>query len=450
VKSIVMLCTAAPGGMSEALANLRRSGLFAKLPVRLLITHERTSLPRRLGIALRALGAFLWLLLTVRVGLVHAHVSMRGSVWRKSVFLELARLARVPTVVQLHGSAFEEFYEEECGPLGRWLVRRMLEGASAVIALSENRRAYLARIAPAARVVVIPNMVQVEPLEADMQGTGAARSSNGILFLGEIGKRKGTYDLVRALAEVAAVRPDVRLVAAGSGELEEVRRLASEIGMEERLTLPGWVSGEEKARLLAEAAVYVLPSYNEDLPVSILEAMAAGLPVVSTRVGGIPDAVRHGAEGFLTAPGTPRELAQYILRLLSAPELRARMGASAKRRAIEQFSPAAILASLEQLYARSANDFGDRVGDVVDVLGRERGDAHPAGVDGVDGVLGAQARDLLPVEPGVREHAALLQHEVEVGAGHPLVDALHQRPAHGLDALAHLAKFLFPKPSQFS
>jgi glycosyltransferase involved in cell wall biosynthesis len=323
--------------------------------MRLLVTHERAHLARRLAIALRALLVFAWLLLTLRVALVHAHVSMRGSVWRKSVFLELARLFRVPTLVHLHGSAFVEFYEHECAPPGRWLVRRTLERATAVIALSENRRAYLARIAPAARVVVIPNMVDVGAVEEGIERSRAARSSCSILFLGEIGKRKGIYDLVCALTEIAAVRPEVRLVAAGSGELEEVRRLARELGVEERLALPGWVSGEAKARLLAEAALYVLPSYHENLPVSILEAMAAGLPVVSTRVGGIPDMVRHGVEGFLTGPGTPRELAQCILQLVADRELREHMGSNGRRRAIEQFSPSVILASLEELYAASCS-----------------------------------------------------------------------------------------------
>lgn len=348
-----MLCTAAPGGMSEVVANLGRSGLFARFPTRLLVTHERAHLARRLALALRALVEFAWLLLTLRVALVHAHVSMRGSFWRKSLFLGLAHLFRVPTLVHLHGSAFVEFYEQECGALGRWLVRRTLEGATTVIALSEDRRAYLARIVPAARVVVIPNMVDAAAVQAGIERSRVARSSSHILFLGEIGSRKGIYDLVCALAQVAVAHPEARLVACGSGEIEEVRRLARELGVEERLVLPGWVAGEAKARLLAEAALYVLPSYHENLPMSILEAMAAGLPVVSTRVGGIPDAVRHGAEGFLTAPGTPQALAQHIVKLLGDRELRGRMGESGRRRAMKRFSPAAVLALLEELYGAS-------------------------------------------------------------------------------------------------
>jgi len=346
-----MLCTAAPGGMAEMLGSLRRSGLFARLPARLLVTHERTHLARRLAIALRALAQLAWLLATFRVALVHAHVAMRGSLWRKALFLALARAFGVPTLAHLHGSIFVEFYERECGPLRRRLVRRALERATAVIALSEHWRAYLARMAPAARVVVIPNMVDAAAVQAGIERSGAVRSSSGILFLGEIGRRKGIYDLVCALAQITAVHPEARLVACGSGELEAVRRLARELGVERQLELPGWVSGEAKARLLAQAAIYVLPSYNENLPVSILEAMAAGLPVVSTRVGGIPDAVRHGTEGFLTAPGAPEELAEHVLLLLRDRELRAAMGANGRRRALEAFSPAPVLASLEQLYA---------------------------------------------------------------------------------------------------
>ena len=346
-----MLCTAAPGGMAEVVANLRRSGLWERYPTRLLVTHERAPLARRLAVALRALAVFAGLLATRRVALVHAHVAMRGSFWRKSLFLGLARACGVPTVVHLHGSSFVEFYEKECGPLRRRLVRGALEGASAVLALSEHWRSYLARIVPAANVVVVPNMVDAEAVQADIERTRARRSAGGILFLGEIGKRKGIYDLVYAMTQICAAHAEARLVAGGSGELEGVRRLARDLGVEERLALPGWVGGDAKARLLGEAALYVLPSYNENLPVSILEAMAAGLPVVSTRVGGIPDAVRHGSEGFLTAPGEPEELARYVMRLLGDPELRERMGRNARRRALEEFSPAVVLAPLERLYA---------------------------------------------------------------------------------------------------
>jgi glycosyltransferase involved in cell wall biosynthesis len=351
VKSIVMLCTAAPGGMAEVVASLRRSGLFARFPTRVLVTHRRTHLAGRLALAAGALARLAWLLATGRVALVHAHVAMRGSFWRKALYLGLARLFRVPTVVHLHGSTFVEFYEQECGPLRRRLVRRTLEGATAVIALSDSWRAYLARIVPAARVVVIPNMVDAAAVQAGIERSAAARSPSSILFLGEIGKRKGIYDLVCALAQIAAAHPQVRLVAGGSGEIEQVRRLARELGVDRHLELPGWVSGEAKARLLAEAAIYVLPSYNENLPVSILEAMAAGLPVVSTRVGGIPDAVRHGTDGLLTMPGAREELAEHILRLLRDRELRERMGASGRRRAAREFSPAAVLAPLERLYS---------------------------------------------------------------------------------------------------
>jgi glycosyltransferase involved in cell wall biosynthesis len=350
MKSIVMLCTAAPGGMAEVVANLRRSGLWERYPTRLLVTHERAPLGRRLWVALRALALFAWLLATRRVALVHAHVAMRGSFWRKSLFLALARACRVPTVVHLHGSSFVEFYEKECGPLRRRLVRATLERAAAVIALSEHWRVYLARIAPGARLAVIPNMVDAVALQADIERSRARRNPCNILFLGEIGKRKGIYDLVYALTQVSAAHPEARLVAGGTGELDKVRRLARDLGVEDRVALPGWVGGEAKARLLGEAAVYVLPSYNENLPVSILEAMAAGLPVVSTRVGGIPDAVRHGQEGFLTTPGSPEELAGLVLRLLADPDLRARMGHNARRRALEDFSPAAVLAPLERLY----------------------------------------------------------------------------------------------------
>jgi glycosyltransferase involved in cell wall biosynthesis len=341
--------------MAQVVKNLGETELFSAFRIRVIITHDGGGIGRRIAVFLKALSKLTRLLLESKVALVHVHMAAHGSCWRKSAFLLLAQLFGVPTLLHLHGSEFRDFYERECGSVRRWLIRYVLEHASTVIVLSDRLRAYVATIAPGARLVTIHNFVNLKrPSESEQMSV--PRSSHTILFIGLIGQRKGIYDLVRALPEVIKAIPEARLIAAGPGEIDAVRRCAREVGVEDRVLLPGWVGGLDKLRLLEEAALYVLPSYNEGVPLSILEAMSVGLPVIATPVGGIPDVLRDGEEGYLVSPGSLGELSRRIIELLNNRELRERIGENARRRLHSKFSPDVAVPALIALYQRYAAD----------------------------------------------------------------------------------------------
>src|SRR5690606_10983036 len=124
-----------------------------------------------------------------------------------------------------------------------------------------------------------------------------------ISSMGRLGSRKGTWDLLEAFKRLAAEVPNVRLVLGGDGEIDKARRIVARDGLEARVTIAGWLSGAEKLDVFNRTDIYALPSYHEGLPASIVEAMAAGAPIVSTPVGGIPEAVTDAFNGFLVAPG---------------------------------------------------------------------------------------------------------------------------------------------------
>jgi len=352
-KFVVMLCTVAPGGMAEVVNNLVRAGLTERYDVKLLATHDRGSALTRIGIFAAAFAHFLSLLLTFRVSLVHAHVAMRGSFWRKSIFLLLASLFRVPTILHLHGSEFKKFYEHQCGPLGKYLVRMVFRRVTYAVVLSGQWRDFVLSIVPQAHVVIVHNFVDAARCESERLSMGVDRSESEVLFLGEIGHRKGIYDLIKAIQDVAKQVPGVRLIAGGAGDIEGALSCAEELGIRKHISMPGWVSGLEKTELLARAAVYVLPSYNEGLPVSILEAMAARLPVISTPVGGIPEAIRDGQEGFLVSPGDTAMLSQRITELLQDRSLRSSMGENCWLRVNAVFSLDSAMGEIERLYRKS-------------------------------------------------------------------------------------------------
>lgn len=348
-RGIVMLGTRfdTMGGISSVVNVYRAGGLFERCRITYLATHCDGGARQKLSIFMRALFRFAALLLTGRMGLLHVHLSSRASFWRKTCFLLPAYAFRIPTILHLHGSEFAVFYEQECGAVAQRLVRFVFNSASRVVVLSENWRHWVQGISHNPHVVAIYNPVVTPHQPRPWQN----RTPGVVLFLGRLGKRKGVYDLLAAAQQVAVRCPALMLRLGGDGELEQVTDDARQRGLSERVALLGWVRGEDKERHLDEAWLYALPSYHEGLPMSILEAMAAGLPILSTPIAGIPEAVTDGVEGFLVPPGDTVALAARLEQLLTEPGLACRMGEAARRKVETTFSAETILPKIERLYA---------------------------------------------------------------------------------------------------
>lgn len=347
-KYIVMLGVHADskqkGGIHSVVETYRAGGLFERWPIRYIGTVAGGSNAAKLRVFAAALIEFTRLLLTGKVALLHTQTSSRASFWRKSIFMLFAMAARRPVILHLHGSEFERFYREECGPVRQWLVRWVFSHVDRVIVLSSQWQKLIQAMAPAANVSTIYNPTPVAgPMSKTIQ-----RSEDSLLFLGRFGARKGIFDLLRALQIVRREFPSVKLRCGGDGDIAGVKAEAARLG--DCVNVLGWVSGEAKQREIAHAAVYVLPSYAEGLPMSILEAMTGGAPVVSTNIGGIPDAIEDGVEGFLIRPGDIEALADRIMRLLGSSELRAEFAAAARHKAQQHFSVEKVLAQVEALY----------------------------------------------------------------------------------------------------
>jgi glycosyltransferase involved in cell wall biosynthesis len=300
----------------------------------------------------RMVGAwlrFMALLLTGRVGLLHVHLSSRASFWRKLAFVAPALWAGRKVLLHLHGSEFAVFYERECSPARQRVVRWVFNRSARVVVLSDAWAAWTRTITanPGLRVLYNP-VVQAPQAASTDQGKPMAPCR--LLFLGRMGERKGTFDLLKAVAQARAQGADVQLALGGDGDRAGVKALAATLGITPQVELLGWVRGEDKQRQLAQASVFVLPSYHEGLPMGILEAMAAGLPVLSTPVGGIPEAVSEGVEGHLVAPGDVAALAARLVQLAADPALAARMGQAAREKVARCFAADVIVPQVEALY----------------------------------------------------------------------------------------------------
>ncbi len=335
------------GGISTVVDVYREAGLFSRWPIHYIGTVMSGSALQKVRVCAAALAEFAGLLVRGRMQLLHAQTSSRASFWRKSLFILLALAARRPVIVHMHGSEFEEFYRKECGPLRRQYVSWILNHVSRVVVLSSQWAAFVQGIAPRAHVVRIFNPICLPSRDA---GASVKKDPHGLLFLGRFGRRKGIFDLLQAMAIVRRSEPSAILRCGGDGDIAGVERQIAELGLTGCVEVLGWVSGARKQHELARASVYVLPSYAEGLPMGILEAMAAGLPTVSTTIGGIPDAIDEGVDGFLIPPGDVEALADRIVRLLQDPALRSQMAAIAREKAIARFGADQVIAQVEDLY----------------------------------------------------------------------------------------------------
>jgi glycosyltransferase involved in cell wall biosynthesis len=340
---IVMLGTdpATRGGISAVVAAWRSGGLFERWPIDYVVSHRSGTRGEKLATAARGFLACLALAWRHGRGVLHVHAASRWSFWRKSLYMAAALAAGWPIIFHLHGGGFARF-ERACGPLGRAAMRFFLDRAAVIVVVSERWAAWMHRVTRNPRVVCIPNPVALPAAVAP------GREPDLVAFAGRCEESKGVFDLLEA---VCAVRPRLRVECAGDGDLARVERRAAALGLASRVTMRGWINAREREQLLARAAVFVLPSHAEGLPVSLLEAMAAGCPVVATAVGGIPDLVKHGVNGLLVPPGAPGALAEALRRLVTDRELAGRLGREARATVAARYTVERSLERLEQIYA---------------------------------------------------------------------------------------------------
>jgi len=331
------------GGISAMVNVYFGAGLFERWNAEYLATHCDGSWWRKAWKAAGSWIAFMRRLVTGSVALLHVHIASDASFWRKALFIVPARLLRVPYILHMHGGDFSRFYSERCGPGAQRFLRGLYRDAHGVIALSEQWRAAIQGVIPGANVVVVPNPVEIPAWTPGLDG-------QTVLYLGVVKEAKGVYDLLRAWPRVLARHPQARLVLGGSGELDRARALAAELGVGESVEMPGWTVGEAKQALMRRAAAFVLPSHFEALPMAVLEAMAAGLPVVATNVGGIPDVIDTGRDGLLVEPKDEAGIAGALSLLLASPARRDEIGRAARLRASATFSAAAIVPRVESLW----------------------------------------------------------------------------------------------------
>ena len=319
--------------------------------VRVLSPRGTASYPVAAWAFVDSIARYVAAICTGQVDLLHVNLSANGSTLRKFWFVLASRMSGVPVIIHLHGSEYIGFLESLPG-FGRSLVQWMFRSADRVITLGSYWADFAIHEIGIDRgsVCVIPNAVP--PISANVRSNEGCRH---ILFLGRVGERKGVPELLSALAGPELRSLNWRATIAGDGDrgsadIERYRAMARAQGIADRVCFPGWVDPEQAHRLLLEADVFTLPSHSENLPVALLEAMAASLPIVATAVGAIPEVVRAEKDALLIEPGDIAGLSRALASLVRDRDLGQRLGRAAFARYAANYSLSAYVVRLLKLY----------------------------------------------------------------------------------------------------
>ena len=306
--------------------------------------------------------AALWELVRIigkdRYDLVHCHKSKAGFLGRLA-----GGLCGVKVVYTPHGNVLEGYF----GPAKTWLFARV-DGLTApfldrIVSLTPAEIAEYLRegIGRPSQHQFIYNGIDVDafdPSRTDREevrrGIGVDQDAFLIASVGRLEPVKGHFHLIDALPDVIRRHPHTILALVGDGELlRDLKDRARSLGLADRVRFPG--HRKDVAGILAAADLFVLPSLNEGFGLALLEAMAAGLATVASRVGGVPEVVSEGETGILVPPAEPHALADAVLRLMGDPEGRTRMGTAGRERARQCFSIERTVRQTDRLYRELIN-----------------------------------------------------------------------------------------------
>lgn len=284
------------------------------------------------------------------VALVHVNVAERGSIWRKGTLILCTKALRLPVVLHLHAAELLQYHAGLARPWKN-LVRTIFRSADCCIVLGEVWRRFLIKDlgVDAAKVVVLRNGV---PRALFSWRSRPSDCQLRILFLGNLTERKGVTDLLEALALEPLSGMNWQTTFAGGGSIEPYRRKAESLGLLSRIDFVGWVDQRGAEELLAASDVLVLPSYDEGLPLVILEALTAGVPVVCSPVGAIPEVLEDGRNAVFVQPGDSQGLAEALAKLGREPAMRQRLAAEGSALYDREFSLEIFAARIIAIYRK--------------------------------------------------------------------------------------------------
>jgi len=340
--------------------------LASSLPKRVRLQFIDTSSRRRPGAetgkwslsnlmwAISDCARFTWIALVYRPKICHIATSVGLSFLKHSVCIAIARLLGSKVVLHPHCSFY--FFYEQRSKSWQWFARKVIGLCQSVIIVSNEWKG-LQEVLPSCRLYYLPNAINLAGyIEVGKERIASKndRPCLHVLYLGHVGKDKGSFDLISAAKKVLGQENRVVFDLVGHeqalGDIKQLNQQVIEAGLEQIIHFQSPVMGAEKIKLFRSADMFVYPSYHEGMPMAVIEAMACGLPIIATQVGGLPDLVFPNVNGLLVPVGQPDQLAAAIQRLIDDPQLRYSMQTGSFRLAQEHFDIEKLVLRLLEIY----------------------------------------------------------------------------------------------------
>ena len=334
---------AAHSGISAVVNELYGAGLDNLVDIKYIGTFKEGSKLKKFIIAALAFARFKkelsW------CDLVHIHFSSDSSFWRKSFFIKSAYRHGKKIVLHQHGGDFKTYYGSEIGELGKRRVKKILGMGDVLLVLTPSWKEFFAQIVTETKIEVFPNGVRT-----DIKESSSTKDYSKALFLGRVCRDKGIDELLLAMDEIHENNPDAKLYIGGIYEDQEYRQKVD--SRREYVIFLGWITGEQKEKLLQECGILVLPSYYEGMPVSIIEGMLNCCVPVATKVGGIPEIIDDGVDGLLISPGDSKALTNAMLKVMNDKTYAKDLGNAGRKKVMSNYSIEKSVSRLDNIYSK--------------------------------------------------------------------------------------------------
>lgn len=332
----------APGGMVAVLASYNE--YFENM--QFIPTWRNGNILVKIWYAVYSYVFFIWYMLFVRsVKIVHIQGAAFASFERNVFFVKVGKLFGKKVVMHMHCADFESYYNPS---KHKQRIVDTINACDLYLVLSDSWKQYFESIGVKSNIIKVLNNTITPPVTKRVK-----RSTDilNLLYLGVIGQRKGIYDILNALKDNKEMfEGKVVLRIGGNQEEEKLQACINEYGLQEMVKFEGFVSGEKKIECLNWADVYILPSFNEGLPIGILEAMSYRHPIISTPVGGIPEVVKDGVNGIMVNPGNVQEIAKAISAFVGDKKLVEEYGMHSIE-LVKPYLPETVFATLSEMYS---------------------------------------------------------------------------------------------------
>lgn len=315
------------GGVSAVVNNYYEAGLDRQVCLRYIATMEDGSRIHKLIVALKAVLIFSRCVKDYDI--IHVHMASDTSIYRKMIFIWIAVWRKKKIIIHQHGGNIKEFYFYQCSPKKRERIRQTLKQAKKLLVIAPYLQDIFEQIVDKDKIIFLPNAISIpEAVKKDYH-------QQKLLFLGRLCEEKGIGELLEACEELHQEFGGMELYLGGTWEDSVLKQKADELG--EWVHQLGWIGPDEKDKILRECNIFLLPSYFEGHPVSLLEGMAYGCACIATDIGGVLQMLEHGEDGLVVPVKDTAALKQAIKACLQDSELQKKLGSAAAERIREQY-----------------------------------------------------------------------------------------------------------------